>query len=141
MEDCFLQAVLAGEKKIDPRQLSPLTLAFVGDAVFEIYARTHVLFQTGNAPVSKFNKLARGIVNAKAQAEMVFVLEELFTEEEKAVYRRGRNAKSYTMPKNADMMDYRHATGLEAVFGYLYLEGRMERLTALFQAGLQKKKS
>lgn len=76
------------------------------------------------------------MVNAKAQAEFYFRVAEELTEEETAVFRRGRNAKSYTTPKNADLMDYRHATGVEAVFGYLYLDGKMERAIDLFRLGM-----
>lgn len=130
-----LELILGGQGRIDPRGLSPLTLAYVGDAIFEVFARLTVLTE-GNAPVNRLNKKARGIVNAKAQAEMYFRIAEILTAEEAAVFRRGRNAKSNTMPKNADLMDYRHATGLEALIGYLYLKGERARAIALFSLGM-----
>jgi ribonuclease-3 family protein len=93
----------------------------------------------GNAPVNKLHKKARDIVNAKAQAEMYYRIKDVLTEEEEGVFRRGRNAKSFTVPKNADLMDYRHATGLEALFGYLYLKGEKERTVELFRLGMAGK--
>lgn len=122
----------------EPKELSALALAYVGDAVFEMLVRTKVL-SWGNAPVNGLNKKARGIVNAKAQSDMYFRIEEFLTDEEKGVFRRGRNAKSHTVPKNADIMDYRHATGLESLFGYLYLCGNMERAIELFDKGMERK--
>ena len=91
----------------------------------------------GNAPVNRLHKKARNMVNAKAQAEMYFRIKKQLTEEEAAAFRRGRNAKSFTVPKNADLMDYRHATGLEAVFGYLYLKGDSARAAELFRMGME----
>jgi ribonuclease-3 family protein len=117
------------------RELSPLALAYVGDAIFELMIRSFVVAE-GNAPVNKLHKKAKAFVNAKAQAQMAFRMMEFFTEDEMAVFRRGRNAKSFTVPKNADIMEYRHATGLEAVFGYLYLSGNLERALELLQVGL-----
>ena len=93
----------------------------------------------GNAPVNKLHKKARDMVNAKAQAELYYRIKDALTEEEKGVFRRGRNAKSFTVPKNADLMDYRHATGLEALFGYLYLKGEKERAVELFKLGMAEK--
>lgn len=122
----------------EPKEFSALALAYVGDAVFEMLVRTKVL-SWGNAPVNVLNKKARGIVNAKAQSDMYFRIEEFLTDEEKGVFRRGRNAKSHTVPKNADIMDYRHATGLESLFGYLYLCGNMERAIELFDKGMERK--
>ncbi len=119
----------------DPKELSPLALAYIGDAVYEMMVRTTVLTD-GNMPVNRLHKRARDMVNAKAQAEFYYRIADSLTEEETAVFRRGRNAKSYTTPKNADLMDYRHATGVEAVFGYLYLAGRMERAVELFRMGM-----
>ena len=117
-----LDLMLGQKGTVNPKELSPLALAYIGDAVYEMLVRTTVL-TGGNAPVNRLHKTARDMVNAKAQAEA-------------AVFRRGRNAKSYTTPKNADLMDYRHATGVEAVFGYLYLDGKMERAIDLFRLGM-----
>ena len=133
-----LDLILGGSGTVDVKSLSPLVLAYVGDAVYEIMARLYTL-SSGNQPVNKLNRKTRAVVNAKAQAEMYFRIRPLLTEEEETVFRRGRNAKSYTSPKHADIVDYRHATGLEALFGYLYLEKQMERLRYLFGQGLCKK--
>lgn len=127
-------ALLADYRGQDPKQLSPLVLAYIGDAVFEVLVRMEVLTR-GNAPVNKLHHKAREQVNAHAQAGFYERIAPLLTEEEQAVFKRGRNAKSHTVPKHADLLDYRHATGLEAVFGYLYLLGEKERLLALYAAG------
>ncbi len=132
-----LDLLLGKEGIIEPKGISPLALAYIGDAVYEMCVRTMVLAE-GNAPVNRLHKKAREVVNAKAQAEMYFRIADHLTDEEAAVFRRGRNAKSYTTPKNADLQDYRHATGLEAVFGYLYLAGQMDRAVALFRMGMEK---
>ena len=98
--------------------------------------RTMVL-SGGNAPVNKLHKKSRDFVNAKAQADMYFKIEEFLTEKEKSVFKRGRNAKSFTSPKNADIIDYRNATGLEALFGYTYLKGDVKRIIELFKKGIE----
>lgn len=134
--DSLKQILLQQKKGLNPKEFSSLSLAYVGDAIFEIFVRTFVL-SCGNAPVNRLHKKARDLVNAKAQAKMYYQIAEYFTEEENAVFKRGRNAKSFTVPKNADLTDYRHATGLEAVFGYLYLEGKLERAIELFQLGIE----
>ena len=131
-----LDLILGGKGEVDPRGLSPLGLAYIGDAVYEMLVRLTVLTD-GNAPVNKLHKKAKNLVNAKAQAQMYFRIVKELTEDEAAVFRRGRNAKSFTTPKNADLMDYRHATGLEALFGYLYLKGEKQRVIALFSLGMQ----
>ncbi len=123
----------------NPKGLSPLVLAYVGDAVFEIFVRTYVL-SFGNAPVNKLHKKSREIVKAKGQKDIYFKIEKMLTEEEQSVFKRGRNSKSNTMPKNADLMDYKYATGLEALFGYLYLKGDISRLEELFNAGVLNEK-
>lgn len=121
----------------DIRTYSPLTLAFMGDCVFEIIIRT-VLLERGNRQVNSLHKTKSKIVNASVQAKMAEALYDVFTEEELAVYKRGRNAKSHTMAKNASVNDYRKSTGLEAVYGFLYLTGQEDRLMELTKLGLQK---
>ena len=111
-------------KDPDIRSYSPLTLAYIGDGIYELYIRT-ILIKQGNCQVNKLHKQASRLVKAQAQSEMVQVLEPHFTEEEEAVYKRGRNAKSYTTAKNATTGDYRRATGFEAVMGYLYLNSEL----------------
>ena len=121
----------------DPNGYSPLVLAYLGDAVYELVIRTRVV-NRGNTQVNKMHRMTAGLVKAEAQAKMYMLLEEELTEEEQAVYRRGRNAKSATMAKHATMRDYRMATGFEALMGWLYLNGRLERLTELVILGLKK---
>ncbi|MCI1931375.1 MAG: ribonuclease III [Clostridia bacterium] len=114
---------------------SPLVLAYIGDAVFELIVRTLVL-SFGNAPVNKLHRKSSQIVKAKSQAEMYFKIENMLSDEEMSILKKGRNAKSFTSPKNADISDYRHATGVEALFGYLYLHDRLDRAIELFKAGI-----
>lgn len=113
-----------------PKQLSPLNLAFIGDAVFELMVRTRLL-QKGNAPVNQLHRQTVKQVCAGAQAEAFALLEELLTEDEQAIFKRGRNANSQP-PKNADPAAYQTATGLEALFGYLYVKEDTGRLEELF---------
>ncbi len=112
-------------------EYSPLALAYMGDAVFDVLVRGMVLAK-GNMPANKLHKAAKEYVNAAAQAEMYIRLENIVTEEELAVMKRGRNAKSNTTAKNQSVTDYRHATGLEALFGYLYIKGENTRIKELF---------
>lgn len=125
-----------GEENQDIRTYSPLTLAYIGDAIYDLVIRT-VLVGRGNAPVNTLHRQASSMVKAEAQKASLHQIETLLSEEEKSVYRRGRNAKSYTTAKNASVGDYRIATGFEALLGYLYLTGQMERLLYLVKAGLE----
>ena len=111
---------LFGLKDRDLRTYSPLTLAYIGDGVYELVIRT-ILVKKGNCPVNQLHKHASSLVKAGAQSKMMETLEPILTEEELAVYKRGRNAHSPTMAKHATMADYRRATGFEALMGYLYL--------------------
>ena len=133
--NCFKEAMKL--KEVEAREYSPLALAYLGDAVYELAIRTFVM-NHGNTQVNKMHKKTAGLVKAEAQANFYKVLEEELTEEEKAVYRRGRNAKSVTMAKHAKMKDYRMATGFEALMGYLYLTEQMERMAELLGHGLKK---
>ena len=126
-----------GLRDVDLRTYSPLTLAYIGDAIYDLIIRTLIVKQ-GNSRPEKMHKRASALVKASAQAEMVERLLPMLTEEEHAIYKRGRNAKSYTMAKNATMLDYRKATGFEALMGYLYLKEDMSRLIDLVKAGLDK---
>lgn len=121
----------------DAGMYSPLVLAYVGDAVYEIMVRTKVVNE-GNAQVNKLHKKTAGLVKASAQAQVIMALEGELTEEEHAVFKRGRNAKSASMAKNATMKDYRMATGFEALVGYLYLSEQYRRLAELVSLGLEK---
>lgn len=114
----------------DIKSYSGLTLAYIGDAIYDLVIRTYVV-EHGNAPVNKLHKQVIKLVQAKAQANLYHTIEDRLTEEEKSVYKRGRNAKSFTSAKNADIVDYRTATGLEALIGYLYLTGQISRMLEL----------
>lgn len=123
----------------DLKSYSPLTLAFIGDVVYDLVIRTLVVEQ-GNAPVNKLHKKVSSLVKASAQMELYHGIEDMLTEEELSIYKRGRNAKSFTTAKNASITEYRSATGLEALMGYLYLDNRLERVLELIKAGLERKK-
>ncbi|WP_321015123.1 Mini-ribonuclease 3 [Eisenbergiella porci] len=123
--------------EVDLRTYSPLTLAFVGDCIYDLIIRT-VVVERHNASPNRLHKEKSHLVKAQTQAEMGTVLQQYLTEEELAVYRRGRNAKSYTTAKNASVGDYWKATALEALYGYLYLDGRMERLMELVKISLRE---
>lgn len=113
------------------RELSPLALAFLGDGVYELLVRTYVLDK--NKLANKLHKEAVNFVKAKAQAESIRRVLSKLSEDEKAVFNRGKNAKPHTMAKNQTTFDYKMATGLEALFGYLYLLNRGDRILELFK--------
>ena len=121
----------------DIRSYSPLTLAYIGDCIYEIIIRT-VVVERGNKSPQSLHKTVTKYVKAETQCELFQVLQDELTEEEMAVMRRGRNAKSFTTAKNASVGDYRKASGLEALFGYLYLTGQTERAVTLLKSGLEK---
>ena len=121
--------------EIDPKTYSPLGLAYIGDAVYEIAVRTLVISE-GNMSVNKYHKKSSSLVKASAQAGVYDNIKEKLTDEEAAVYKRGRNAKSATAAKNASIVEYRMATGIEALIGYLYLSGRTARALELIKIGL-----
>lgn len=114
----------------DIKTYSGLTLAYIGDAIYDLVIRTYVV-EHGNAPVNKLHKQVVKLVQASAQARLYHIIEDMLTEEEEAIYKRGRNAKSFTSAKNADIVEYRTATGLEALLGYLYLTDQTARLLEL----------
>lgn len=116
-----------------PSQFSPLALAYIGDGVYELFVRTKVIEEHENLPANKLHKKTVQYVKAHAQANSIDAMLTHLTEDETAVYKRGRNAKSNTTPKNADMADYRKATGFEALIGFLYLSGENERLNELME--------
>jgi ribonuclease-3 family protein len=111
----------------DVKMLNPLVLAYAGDSVYDTFVRT-LLVSGGHGQVAKLHKMSIEFVKAKAQADILGEINELLTPEEQDIVRRGRNTKSSTMPKNADIIDYRYATGFEALIGYLYLTGQIDRL-------------
>ena len=149
MEESIKQVVSEQEKLLKlseekssliPSQYSPLVLAYMGDAVYELVIRSHVV-KEANMQVNKMHKKTTQLVKAQTQARMITALEAELSPEEHAVYKRGRNAKSVTMAKNATMKDYRMATGFEALMGYLYLNGELQRMIELIERGLTSMKT
>lgn len=106
-----------------PRLFSPETMAYIGDSIYEVFIRSYLIEQ-GLRKGNSLHQQAVKYVNAGAQAELLQQLESYLTEEEEAIVRRGRNSNSGSVPKNADVVDYRYSTAFEALLGYLYLEGK-----------------
>ena len=121
------------------RKLSPVTLAFVGDAVYSLFVREKLVL-SADYPAGTLQKLTSQQVSAHGQSELIERIFPLFTEEEADVYKRGRNAKKPTKSKNASVAEYNRSTGLEAVFGYLYLTGQYDRISQLLDSGEEKGK-
>lgn len=119
-------------EEINPKNYGPLVLAYIGDTVYDLFVRTRIIAR-GNRHVTDMHKEAVGYVKAHAQALSAHALEKELTEEEMRIYKWGRNAKSNTSPKNADIIDYRTATGFETLIGYLYLKEETDRLTKLLE--------
>lgn len=134
----FLQEILRtfDREKTDAKKYSPLALAYIGDGVYDLIVRS-VIVEKGNSRVHKMHRQTAEIVKAESQAKLMRLLEKELTDEERNIYKRGRNAKSATAAKNASIVDYRVATGFEALIGYLYLDDRMERLLALVKRGME----
>ena len=125
-----------GEKDVDVRTYSPLTLAFIGDGVFDLIVRTYVVGQ-GNRPANLLHREKSRIVKAAAQARMADMLYDSFTPKEQEMYRRGKNAKPANIAKNASLTEYHKATGSEALCGYLFMTGETERLVELVRRGVE----
>lgn len=124
-----------GMEQVDIRSYSPLALAYIGDGIYDLVIRSMIVGK-GNTCANQLHRQTSRLVKAQTQSEMIEVLLPILTEEESAVYKRGRNAKSPTMAKNATMADYRRATGFEALMGYLYLENQMERMMELIKIAI-----
>ena len=120
-----------GNKFLSPKNYSALTLAYIGDCVYELYVRGY-LIQKSDQKVNLLHKTSTRFVCAKAQAELYHRIKDMLSEDETAVFHRGRNTKSH-VPKNAVVSDYRIATGIEALFGYLYITGKKDRISELLQ--------
>ena len=120
----------------EARLLSPLQLALIGDGVYELFIRNSILSKNLELSAHKMHVKAIGYVKAKSQSSIMHEIEDKLTENESYIFKRGRNAKSATVPKNADVRDYRMATGFEALVGYLYLIGDTERLEFIFNTAL-----
>ncbi|MDQ2086434.1 ribonuclease III domain-containing protein [Herbivorax sp. ANBcel31] len=112
--------------------LSPLALAYIGDSVYEVFVRTF-LVSKGNVPVHLLHKKSINYVKAKAQSDILHRIKESLNDEELNIVRRGRNSKSGTIPKNANVTDYKYATGFEALIGYLYLKKNYNRLMHILE--------
>lgn len=119
------------EKTADVSAISPLTLAFIGDTVFDLLVRSELVCEA-NRPVNALHSLASKRVCASAQAASIKKIMPVLTEDETAVFKRGRNAHTGGIPKNASSADYHYATGLESLFGWLWLKGDIERIKFLF---------
>ena len=121
----------------DPRELNPLQMAYIGDTVHDLYVRSMLLSR--GMPVGKMHRQAVRMVSAFAQARMLEAIEPDLTQEEADVARRGRNSQAkHAAPKHADPADYAHATGLEALWGYLYISGQTQRLDDLIKTALSR---
>ena len=122
-------------QEVEPEGYSPLTLAYIGDSIYDLIIKTKVISE-GNKQVKKLHQETSSMVQASAQSEMMRALQPILTEEEHAVYRRGRNAKSVSPAKNQSLTDYRRATGFEALMGWLYLKREWKRMADLIKIGL-----
>lgn len=114
------------------KQLSPVTLAFVGDAVYSLYVRAKVV-TCGDHKPNDLQKITSAEVSARGQSALLYKIEDKFTQEESEIFHRGRNAKKSTKSKNASVADYNRSTGFEAVLGYLYLTGQYDRISRLLE--------
>ena len=123
--------------KDEARMLNPLQLALVGDGVYEVFIRNYILSSNSELSAHKMHKEAIGYVKAKSQSLAMHKLEDELTEEELYIFKRGRNTKSATVPKNADVRDYRMATGFESLVGYIYLIGNKERLSYIMNKSIE----
>ena len=122
-------------EEVDIREYSPLTLAYIGDCIYDLIIRSLVV-NKGNKQVNKLHQETSSLVQASTQSLMMRTMQEHLTEEEHAIYKRGRNAKSVSPAKNQSITDYRRATGFEALLGYLYLKKEWKRMLDLVKIGL-----
>lgn len=136
--DSYMQEVFQ-MKEVDVHSYSPLTLAYIGDSIYDLIIKSLVINQ-GNRQVNKLHKETSVYVQASTQSLMMRAMQEELTEEEHAVYKRGRNAKSVSPAKNQSITDYRRATGFEALLGYLYLKKEWKRMLDLVKIGLDSLK-
>ena len=132
--DSYMQELFQMQE-VDIKEYSPLTLAFIGDGIYDLIIRT-LIVNKGNKQVQKLHLETSALVQASTQSKMMRCLQEILTEEEHAVYKRGRNAKSVSPAKNQSVTDYRRATGFEALLGYLYLKKEWQRILDLVKIGL-----
>lgn len=131
MEDFFKELEIIKPTN-DLRTYSPLTLAYIGDCVFDMCVRTYVL-KNGNTTSNKLHNYSKKYVNATSQSKMYKYIKDKVLEQELTILKRGRNANSHSSAKNSSLIDYKNATGLEALFGYLYLKGDFKRIIQIFK--------
>lgn len=131
-----IKAIYGVEDK-DIKTISPLVFAYIGDSVYDLIIKS-ILVGRGNIPVNKLHKKASDLVKAQSQVRMYESVKDVLSEDEVAIFKRGRNAKSYTSAKNASKIDYRMATGYEALIGYLYMEDKIDRIYELVKKGLEE---
>ena len=142
MDNDFLECMQKGAilTESDLNQLSPLVLAYIGDTVYEVFIRS-MLVSEGRASVHTLHKRSVAFVKAKSQSDVIHKIMESLTAEEQDVVRRGRNAKSGTIPKNADVTEYKYATGFESLVGYLYLKKDYDRLRKVLEMAVAARKN
>jgi len=133
----YIKKQFGYQETTDPLIYSSLVLAYIGDAIYETVIRTLVVLE-GNRQVNKMHKESTGLVKAASQATIIKLIEDELTEDEHAVYKRGRNAKSCSVAKHASMIDYRMATGFEALMGFLYIKGDSKRMIDLVKLGIER---
>ena len=136
--DSYIQELFQ-MREVDIKEYSPLTLAYIGDSIYDLIIKSLVVNE-GNKQVQKMHQETSSYVQASAQSQMMRKIQEYLTEEEHAVYKRGRNAKSVSPAKNQSITDYRRATGFEALIGYLYLKKEWKRMLELVKIGLDSLK-
>lgn len=122
--------------KQEARMFNPLQLALIGDAVYEVYVRNYIFNKNQGLSAHKIHVEAIKYVKAQAQSNMMQILMPILSEDELYIFKRGRNTKSATVPKNANVRDYRAATGMEALVGYLYLTNQQDRLLEILEKGI-----
>ena len=131
----FHELISLKDPNLDPNTIKPLALAYLGDTIFDVYVRS-LLVASGQQDAHKLHEKATKLVNAASQARLMRMLLDKLTEEEMTVYKHGRNQHPYSLPKNQSPVDYKTATGLEALLGYLYLNNREDRVIELLNYGL-----
>ncbi|MGN1193044.1 MAG: Mini-ribonuclease 3 [Dorea sp.] len=136
--DSYMQELFQ-MREVDIKEYSPLTLAYIGDSIYDLIIKSLVVNE-GNKQVQKMHQETSSYVQASAQSQMMRKIQEYLTEEEHVVYKRGRNAKSVSPAKNQSITDYRRATGFEALIGYLYLKKEWKRMLELVKIGLDSLK-
>lgn len=122
------------EFKENPNQYNPLVLAYIGDSLYDIYVRSMLVKEHENMSVHNLHVESTHFVSAHGQSESILAIKDILTDSELAAYKRGRNTKSFTVPKNADVGEYRRATGFESLLGWLYAKGENDRLQKIMQA-------